>query len=114
MNRYIGQVCEGRNNNFDFIRFIAASMVIYSHAFPLSRGNDGELLKDITNGQWSFGSLAVAVFFVISGFLISQSYDRKNQPLNFIKARILRIFPGLIVVILLSALVLGPLFLDRV
>ena len=77
MNRYIGQVCEGRNNNFDFIRFIAASMVIYSHAFPLSRGNDGELLKDITNGQWSFGSLAVAVFFVISGFLISQSYDRK-------------------------------------
>ena len=108
MNRYIGQVCEGRSNNFDFIRFIAASMVIYSHAFPLSRGNDGELLKDITNGQWSFGSLAVAVFFVISGFLISQSYDRKNQPLNFIKARILRIFPGLIVVILLSALVLGP------
>lgn len=105
----IGQVCNGRDNNFDFIRFIAASLVIYSHAFPLSAGNDGEILKDITAGQWSFGSLSVAVFFVISGFLISQSYDRKNEPLNFIKARVLRIFPGLIVVILLSAFVLGPI-----
>ena len=110
MVQNIGQVCEGRRNNFDFIRFVAASMVIYSHAFPLSAGrNDGELLKDLTDGLWSFGSLAVAIFFVISGFLISQSYDRSNAPLVFAKARILRIFPALAVVLLLSSFVLGPI-----
>ena len=103
MVRNIGQVCEGRRNNFDFIRFVATSMVIYSHAFSLSAGNGGELLNDLTGGQWSFGSLAVAIFFVISGFLISQSYYRSNAPLVFVKARILRIFPALAVVLLLSS-----------
>lgn len=107
--RILGNLCEGRNNNFDFIRFLAASLVIYSHAFPLSAGNSGEILKDLTNERWSFGSLSVAVFFIISGFLISQSYDRSKNVIKFIKARLLRIFPGLICVIVLSAFVLGPL-----
>lgn len=110
MRKCIKDACDGRKNNFDFIRFIAASMVIYSHAFPLTRGNAGELLNDISNGAWSFGSLAVAVFFIISGFLISQSYCKKNSPIFFVEARVLRIFPGLIVVILLSVFVLGPIY----
>ena len=62
-NKTLGEVCRDRHNNFDFIRFLAASLVIYSHAFPLSAGNEGEFLKDLTDGKWSFGSLSVAVFF---------------------------------------------------
>ena len=34
-------VTKGRNNNLDLIRFIAAMMVIFSHAFPLSLGVRG-------------------------------------------------------------------------
>lgn len=108
-HRTIGSVCKGRSNNFDFIRFVAASLVIYSHAFPLSAGNEGELLKDLTQSQWSFGSLSVAVFFIISGFLIAQSYDQGRNPIKYIKARVLRIFPGLACVLVLSAFVLGPI-----
>lgn len=109
-NKTLGEVCRDRHNNFDFIRFLAASLVIYSHAIPLSAGNEGEFLKDLTDGKWSFGSLSVAVFFVISGFLIAQSYDRSKNPVQYIKARALRIFPGLICVLILSVFVLGPLF----
>ena len=34
-------VTKGRNNNLDLIRFIAAMMVIFSHAFHLSLGVRG-------------------------------------------------------------------------
>lgn len=98
-----------RNNNLNFIQFAAALLVIYSHAFPIARGsNVGELLKDLTNSAHSFGNLAVAVFFIISGFLVSDSYERSQSFLRYMKARVLRIFPGLIGVISISVLVLGP------
>ncbi|MFX3617515.1 MAG: acyltransferase family protein [Sporolactobacillus sp.] len=99
----------GRNNNFDFIRFIAALLVIFSHSFPLS-GNGGlEPLYMLTNGKATIGSLAVAIFFITSGFLITMSYMHTKDPIKFIKSRCLRIFPALIVVVLLSSFVLGPI-----
>ena len=62
-------------NNFDFLRFFFASLVILPHSFPLGSGNaDGEPLIRFTNGQLTLGALAVDCFFVISGFLISQSW----------------------------------------
>jgi peptidoglycan/LPS O-acetylase OafA/YrhL len=107
----IGSRSRGRENNFDFIRFVAAVLVIYSHAFPVAAGdNAGEVLKDITKSEWSFGALSVAVFFIVSGFLIAQSYDRSNSFIKYVKSRVLRIMPAFIVVIFLSAFVLGPLF----
>ncbi len=52
--------------------------------------------------------MAVLVFFVISGYLITRSFDRRPIPLRFLKARALRIFPGLSVALVLTAGVLGP------
>jgi len=64
-----------RNNNaFDILRFLLATMVIYAHSYPLLIGSGkSELIYRITNGQLSAGSLAVYSFFIISGFLITQS-----------------------------------------
>lgn len=108
--RYIDDLLNERKNNFDIIRFIAASLVIFSHAYPLTGNNGAEPFGLICNGQMSFGGLAVKVFFVISGFLITQSFDRSKNVLQYAKARILRIFPALIVVVLLSVFILGPIF----
>ncbi len=106
------QAClEGRRNNLDFLRFAAASGVILSHAFPLGEGKGAvEPLEQLTRGQLSLGRLCVAVFLVISGVLITRSWERAPDLARFTWARALRIFPGLAVMLLLTALVLGPAF----
>ncbi|MEH7179426.1 acyltransferase family protein [Neobacillus vireti] len=109
----IEQCIDERKNNLDIIRFFAATLVILSHAYPLTTGNNAsEPFAIWTNGGMTFGELAVAIFFVISGFLITQSFDRSKNPINYFKARTLRIFPGLIFVVLLSVFVLGPIMTE--
>lgn len=92
-----------RKNNFDLIRLFSAIMVIFTHSFQVTTGVlTSEPLYLITNGQITFGRLAVAIFFIISGYLITQSYERSSDVFTYFKARFLRIFPGLIVAILLT------------
>lgn len=86
-----------RDNNINALQGIAAVLVIYSHAFPLSSGNAGELLKDLSGGAFSFGALAVAVFFILSGFLLTQSLQRRPAFLPYIKNRLIRIYPAMLV-----------------
>ena len=105
----IGDLCKGRQNNFDLIRFLAAVAVVFSHAFPLSQGdNNCEPLMILSKGQATTGVVALATFFIVSGFLITQSYDRSRDLLVFVKSRFLRIVPGLVMVVLFTAFVLGP------
>ncbi|QHQ63018.1 acyltransferase family protein [Anaerocolumna sedimenticola] len=105
------ELAKGRCNNFDFLRFIAAIFVIVSHSFPLVYGdNKKELFYIFTHGQLTFGNLAVKVFFIISGFLIARSWDNTNNIFQFMKARILRIFPGIITVVAISTFILGAIF----
>lgn len=106
----IGDLAEGRENNYDFLRFVAASMVILSHAYVLS-GSYGHLepLTLLTHRQFSLGSLAVKVFFVMSGFLVTASFVRSGSVVKFARARFLRIFPGLAWAVIVTAFVFGPL-----
>ncbi|WP_164008101.1 acyltransferase family protein [Pyxidicoccus trucidator] len=106
------QAClDSRRNNLDFLRFAAASGVILSHAFPLGEGRGTvEPLDLFSRGQLSLGRLCVAVFLVISGVLITRSWERTPDLARFTWARVLRIFPGLAVMLLLTTLVLGPAF----
>jgi peptidoglycan/LPS O-acetylase OafA/YrhL len=93
-------------NNFDFIRFLAAGMVWYSHCYVLY-GDRADWLSRYIPFE-SFGSLGVAIFFVISGYFVTASYDHHGKLLPFLRNRSLRILPALIVVVLFSALLLGP------
>ncbi|MEH7374540.1 acyltransferase family protein [Neobacillus drentensis] len=109
----IDQCINSRKNNLDFIRFVAATLVLFSHSYPLSTGNNmSEPFGLLTLGEMTFGELAVSIFFVISGFLITQSFDRSKDPIYYFKARILRIFPGLAFCLLLAAFLLGPIFTE--
>ena len=99
-----------RHNNFDLLRLIAAVSVIFSHAFLLSENSqDHDPLMILTGGQTILGVVGVFVFFTISGYLITQSFDTTGSPLVFLAKRALRIFPGLIVCLLVCVFVIGPL-----
>jgi peptidoglycan/LPS O-acetylase OafA/YrhL len=92
-------------NNFDLLRLVAAAAVILAHSFDLL--NVPEPFPHLTGLSW--GTLGVLVFFSISGFLVTRSWDNTPRLGLFVLNRALRLMPGLIVALLLTALVLGPL-----
>ena len=102
----LGAHVGNRDNNFTLIRFIAASLVLFSHSFALSVGTaSAEPLH--TSLHITFGQIAVDVFFLTSGFLVTASLLARGSIKTFAKARCLRIYPGLIVAVLLTTLVIG-------
>ncbi|MGH8032428.1 MAG: acyltransferase family protein, partial [Luteimonas sp.] len=92
-----------RQNNFDSVRILAAAAVIYGHAHPLTATPD---LVFFGNTIQSF---AVKVFFIVSGYLVARSWASDPQPLRYLAKRGLRIFPGLLLCLALTVLVLGPM-----
>jgi len=102
-------VTETRNNNFDFLRLLAAFMVLYSHQYPLLGSESPYITHLADNWGLSFGSLGVAIFFAISGYLVTQSWVHDPHLGRYLAKRFLRVWPGLAVVTLLAVFVLGPL-----
>jgi peptidoglycan/LPS O-acetylase OafA/YrhL len=103
----LASLSAGRDNNLNLIRMIAASAVLISHAYAITLGPTiPEPLEELL-GQ-SLGALAVIVFFAISGFLITRSFERSATVAHWMRSRVLRLFPGLIVVLLITVAVLGP------
>src|SRR5271170_1260907 len=99
-----------RNHQFDLLRIIFATLVLLSHAPEITDGNAArELLHRLTRGPITFGLLGVDGFFVLSGYLIVQSWLGDPEFLNFLRKRILRIVPGYLVAVVLSTLAVGLL-----
>lgn len=91
-------------NNFDFLRITAALLVLVSHQFALTGRPEPGI-----GSFHSIGGLGVLIFFSISGYLVAQSWERDPAPGRFLARRVLRIWPGLLCVTALAALVLGPI-----
>jgi peptidoglycan/LPS O-acetylase OafA/YrhL len=102
------QLGDGRDNNFDFLRFFMAASVVYGHSFAMSIASS-DPLDILTAWQVGFGSLAVQSFFFMSGYLVTRSWQYSKSWQDFAKKRALRIFPALIVVLLFCVFVIGPL-----
>lgn len=97
-------------NNFDFLRLVAALSVIFSHSWLIAYGTQrAEPLVWATHNQCSLGLVGVFVFFVISGYLVTESFCRNPNPLGFVVRRTARIYPALVVNGLVIACVLGPI-----
>lgn len=81
-----------RVNNFDLIRLLAALQVALHHAMFHLKVESQSLLIDLS-------SLfpGVPIFFFISGFLISRSYECNPDVMAYAQNRALRIYPALIV-----------------
>lgn len=91
-------------NNFDFLRIVFASTVLFGHLFELSQVKQFQPFLPFFNTR-----LAISGFFVISGFLIAKSYEKTPSLKIYFLRRIKRIVPAYFTVILLCAVLLWPL-----
>jgi peptidoglycan/LPS O-acetylase OafA/YrhL len=96
-----------RANSVGFLRLLFASAVLLSHAWGLGFGRVSTV-EIWARHQWDLGGMSVYGFFVLSGFLITASAT-KTGVWRYLWHRCLRIYPGLWVCLLVSALVLAPI-----
>ena len=102
MTSHPQEISKNHSNNFDAIRITAALAVLYSHHFALTAQPEPSFLN-----LHSWGGLAVLVFFIISGYLVTASWYNDPNFIRFSFRRILRIWPALTIVVFLTAYVLG-------
>jgi peptidoglycan/LPS O-acetylase OafA/YrhL len=105
--RPLAEALIGHDNAFGFLRLVLASLVIVDHAFPLG-GFGADPMWAWSSGQDSFGGIAVGGFFIISGYLITKSALGTDW-IQYLWRRGLRILPAYWMVLLVGALIVGPL-----
>lgn len=102
----------GRDNFFTPIRLFLAVTVMIGHAFYVTKGHlfsAGPLAEPMVFFEYRPSYLAVNLFFILSGFLITKSLLGNRNIAEYAAARILRIFPALIIYMLFVMFVMGPL-----
>lgn len=105
--RAIGDALRGHSNSLGVIRLVLAALVIFDHSFVLGGYSDTNPVLQLTNGQATLGSLAVAGFFAISGYLIAKS-GLSADIMQFLWRRFLRIFPAYWMALVVGAFAVGP------
>lgn len=99
-----------RGPGFDQIRLLAATIVLLHHCRGLQYPNlQIDPMHHYSVGFMDFGRFAVVIFFAISGFLVAPGLVRGGSYVDYAVNRTARIFPGLIVNVVLTMLVLGPI-----
>ena len=93
-----------RSNNLDALRLVGALAVIFGHAYHIV----GRPFENPVVAGYPVQTLGVIIFFSISGYLITASWSRTRNPVSYLAARSLRIFPALVVVVLVCMFVIGP------
>ena len=70
-----------RDNNFDALRLFAAGMVIYGHGWILA--------TPAGPGFWGvpFARIGLDIFFAISGYMVTGSWQRTPKLLPFLAKR---------------------------
>lgn len=107
-------LADHRVNNFDFLRFLFASLVLFYHSFALLLGPGHRSVYPGEGLAGMAGGSSVNFFFVISGFLVTASWMRVPSFRPYLEKRILRIYPAFILVMAFCAFVAGPLGTDSV
>lgn len=123
-NRFIGRMCilqaktvrqafsdvGNHGPGFDTLRLVAASAVVLHHSLALQMDNvRDDVLFVFSAGYTHLGLLAVSVFFALSGFLVTPGLARNGDVLEYLSRRFMRIMPLLVVVVAVTALLIGPL-----
>jgi peptidoglycan/LPS O-acetylase OafA/YrhL len=103
----LDQAFDPRNNAIGFLRCLLAALVLISHCYKLG-GFGHDPLDSITGGRPTLALLAVAMFFILSGFLVTRSALHVSSVSRFLWHRFLRIFPAYWVCLLVCALVIAP------
>lgn len=114
MEKHLPQVSK---ENFVWIRILCAVLIVCFHAIiidqpiSLSVENEAELVAASSAIEQIFlklGWIALDVLFAIGGYLVTGSMLNRKASFIFVKARILRVFPGLIFVTTMLVFIVGP------
>lgn len=110
--RTLEQAMAAKGDNLLLLRLIAASAVIYGHSYAIS-GIPGAA-DHLTRQGWGLysGTIAVQIFFVVSGFLVTGAWLRRPDLAFFLQSRALRIVPAYLACLAISALLLGAMLTD--
>lgn len=101
------KIREGHDNFFTPLRLLFAALVLVGHAFII--GNRDASAEPLIFFDYSFSYLAVNAFFIASGFLVTKSMLYRGDSAEYSSARLLRIYPALIVHVLFVMFIIGPL-----
>lgn len=101
------KIRDGHDNFFTPLRLLMASLVMIGHAAVIAN-------RDINAEpriffDYGFSYLAVNLFFIASGFLVTKSMAYRGDIADYSSARLLRIYPALIVHVLFVMFIIGPL-----
>lgn len=99
-----------RNNCFDFLRLLAASMVIFFHQNMFLGGG---YVTDPSD-WFPMDSVWVQVFISLSGYLVTMSFLRSESFLDFMKKRIRRLFPALIICNIVVLYLIAPFLQESI
>jgi peptidoglycan/LPS O-acetylase OafA/YrhL len=107
--RTLAECLDSGRDNFLVLRLVAALMVVLGHSYLIVGGDAhaNEPFHRILPRTYSHLA-GVAMFFAISGFLITLSYQRRPDLVRFVRARVLRLWPAIVVLVAVWAFVLGP------
>lgn len=106
-------LADHRVNNFDFLRFLFASLVLFYHCFALLLGVGQRQVYFGERFATLAGGTSVSFFFIISGFLVTTSWIRNPNVRQYFAKRFLRIYPAFILAMFFCAFVVGPLGTDN-
>lgn len=101
------RIRDGHDNFFTPLRLIFALLVMVGHAFAVYGGNDNSEPHIFLH--YTFSYMAVNMFFIASGLLVTKSMLYRGDAPAFLAARSLRIFPALIAHVLFVVLIVGTL-----
>jgi peptidoglycan/LPS O-acetylase OafA/YrhL len=97
-----------RANNFDALRLLAAWLVLFSHCYPIVGATRQDPFASAF-GIDTLGGIGLTIFFTLSGYLVTSSFQRAQSLGDFLWRRIRRIYPALVACVLICAFLLGPL-----
>ncbi|MNG74170.1 Acyltransferase family protein [compost metagenome] len=99
--------CPDKRNGFTLIRILSATLVLFTHCYVVLGYNHGDILE--RNGYIGLSKIGLDTFFVISGFLVTQSLFRSDNMSIFIAKRAARLLPALVILILITVFIVGPI-----
>ena len=84
--------------------------MLFGHSFVLTQGaHTRDPISEVTHSvapyHLGLPGLGVAMFFAISGYLVTQSFARRGNLVAYTEARVLRIFPALICAVAVTVVV---------
>ncbi len=88
-----------RLNNFDLLRLLLAVAVVFEHAYLVGLGT----LRLSAFGITFEGYTALQCFFVISGYLIFQSWETSRSLGSYVSKRIRRVYPAYFAIVIVMA-----------